>query len=245
LSDPRTSANLAIVNRHGDDTSRMCSLMQARRLLFPDGVPGHKLLRSATQDPTANLACAVAFDAHNIKMAAIIRMIFTKALLPTLSHPRQSAAPQGPPQGPWPVARPNGGVADSLDEAKAAFRAGWDRSLDRRCVSRERSSPASAFLGKSGREMLTPSISFDVKLFGRRPRGAGRPQPSNLPSSPPAISESSLQCPPPFGMKQVSFCRRSSFAVGPSIVGIGQPRVPNLRYSRTSFRENCRRSEGA
>jgi hypothetical protein len=47
--------------------------------------------------------------------------------------PGQSAAPQGPQQGPRPIAGPggshgpNGGVADSLDgardEAKAAFRA--------------------------------------------------------------------------------------------------------------------------
>jgi hypothetical protein len=51
--------------------------MQARRLLFPGGIPGHRFLRSAAQRPTANLSCAVAFDAHNIKMAAIIGMIFT------------------------------------------------------------------------------------------------------------------------------------------------------------------------
>jgi hypothetical protein len=38
--------------------------------------------------------------------------------------PGQSAAPQGPQQGPRPIdADPSGGVADSLDEAKAAFRA--------------------------------------------------------------------------------------------------------------------------
>ena len=35
LSDLRTSANLASVTRHGNETSRMCSLMQARSLLFP------------------------------------------------------------------------------------------------------------------------------------------------------------------------------------------------------------------
>jgi hypothetical protein len=34
-------------------------------------------LKAATQYPTANLPCAVAFDGHNIKMAPIIRMIFT------------------------------------------------------------------------------------------------------------------------------------------------------------------------
>ena len=61
----------------------MCSLMQARRLLFPGGIPGHRLLRSAVQRPTANLSCAVAFDAHNINMAAIIRMIFTTEGTPT------------------------------------------------------------------------------------------------------------------------------------------------------------------
>jgi hypothetical protein len=61
----------------------MCSLMQARSLLFPGVIPGHSLLRSATQCPTANLSCAVAFDDHNIKMAPIIRMIFTTEGPPT------------------------------------------------------------------------------------------------------------------------------------------------------------------
>ena len=89
LSDLRTSANLASVTRHGNETSRMCSLMQARRLLFPGGVPGHSFLRSATQCPTANLSCAVAFDDHNIKMAPIIRMIFTTEGPPTAENIRQ------------------------------------------------------------------------------------------------------------------------------------------------------------
>jgi len=77
LRDLRTSANLASVTRHGSETSRMRSLMQARRALFPGGIPGHSFLRSATQCPTANLSCAVASDDHNIKMVPIIRMIFT------------------------------------------------------------------------------------------------------------------------------------------------------------------------
>ena len=60
----------------------MCSLMQARRALFPGGIPGHRFLRSATQCAT-NLSCAVAFDDHNIKMVPIIRMIFTTEGPPT------------------------------------------------------------------------------------------------------------------------------------------------------------------
>jgi hypothetical protein len=51
--------------------------MQARRALFPGGIPGHSFLRSATQCPTANLSRTVAFDDHNIKMVPIIRMIFS------------------------------------------------------------------------------------------------------------------------------------------------------------------------
>jgi len=51
--------------------------MQARSLLFPGETPGHSLLRSATQCPTANLSCAVAFDDQTIKKAPIIKMIFT------------------------------------------------------------------------------------------------------------------------------------------------------------------------
>jgi hypothetical protein len=52
-----------------------------------------------------------------------------KSFFPAQLHARrrQSAAPQGPQQGrPYrqsgPTDGPNGGVADSLDEAKAAFR---------------------------------------------------------------------------------------------------------------------------
>jgi hypothetical protein len=51
----------------------------------------------------------------------------------TLGALRQFAAPQGPQQGlrpyraaPAPPDGPNGGVADSPDETKAAFRAAWD-----------------------------------------------------------------------------------------------------------------------
>jgi hypothetical protein len=54
-------------------------------LLFPGGIPGHSFLRSATQCPTANLSCAVAFADHNIKMAPIIRMIFTTVLPPLVA----------------------------------------------------------------------------------------------------------------------------------------------------------------
>jgi hypothetical protein len=86
LSDRRTSANLASVTRHGNETSRMCSLMQARRLPFPGGIPVHRVLRSATQCPTANLSCAVAFDGHNNKMAPIIRAVFTTEGPPTRSR---------------------------------------------------------------------------------------------------------------------------------------------------------------
>jgi hypothetical protein len=57
--------------------------MQARRLLIPGGTFGHRLLTSATQDPIAHLCCAVAFDDDNIKMAPIIRMIFTTKGPPT------------------------------------------------------------------------------------------------------------------------------------------------------------------
>jgi hypothetical protein len=63
----------------------MCSLMQVRRLSFPGGIPGHSLLRSAPQCPTLRCwtvwSCAVAFDDPNIKMAPIIRMIFTTEVL--------------------------------------------------------------------------------------------------------------------------------------------------------------------
>jgi len=55
----------------------MCSLMQSRSALFPGGTPGQNFLRSATQCPTANLSCAVAFDDHNIKITPTIRMTFT------------------------------------------------------------------------------------------------------------------------------------------------------------------------
>ena len=60
--------------------SWMCSLMQ----MFPRGIPppGHSFLKSATQCLIANFSCAVAFDDHNIKMAPIIRMIFTTKVLP-------------------------------------------------------------------------------------------------------------------------------------------------------------------
>ena len=84
LSDLRTSANFARVTRHGNETSRMCSLMQARRLLFPGGIPGHSFLRSATQCPIAKLSCAIALDDHNIKIVPIIKMIFT-TVVPSIS----------------------------------------------------------------------------------------------------------------------------------------------------------------
>jgi hypothetical protein len=50
----------------------------------------------------------------------------------------------------------NGGVADSLDEAKAAFRAAGEAPFDD-AAGRGRS--ASAFLRKSGRDMLSLSLS--------------------------------------------------------------------------------------
>jgi hypothetical protein len=60
-----------------------------------------------------------------------------------------------------PSPGPNGGVADSLDEAKAAFRAAVG-GAPRRCAPAEsRPSPASAFFGKSGRDMLSLSLSVD------------------------------------------------------------------------------------
>src|SRR5262245_38049590 len=55
----------------------MCSLRQFRRLWFPGLIHGHNFLRSAMPAPTTTLSFAVAFDDHNIKMAPIIRMIFT------------------------------------------------------------------------------------------------------------------------------------------------------------------------
>src|SRR3974390_645696 len=55
----------------------MCSLMQARRALFPGGIPGQSFLSSAAQCPTANLSCAIAFDDQNIKMAQSIGMTFS------------------------------------------------------------------------------------------------------------------------------------------------------------------------
>ena len=84
LLDPRTSANLASLTKHGNETSLMCSLMQFRRLPCPGGIPRHSFSRSAAQDPpSAKRSCAVAFDDHNIKMTAILRMIFTtKIVLP-------------------------------------------------------------------------------------------------------------------------------------------------------------------
>ena len=52
----------------------------------------------------------------------------------TLGALASSAAPQGLQQGPRPIAwrrrpAPNGGVADSLDQVKAAFRAAGERPL--------------------------------------------------------------------------------------------------------------------
>jgi len=58
---------------------------------------------------------------------------------------------------------PNGGVADTLDEAQGGGAAPLDGA-----PGRGRS--ASAFFRKSRREMLNLSISTDVKLFGRRPQ---------------------------------------------------------------------------
>jgi hypothetical protein len=55
---------------------------------------------------------------------------------------------------------PSGGVADSLDEAKAAFRAGAPPARAS-TVRPAESRPASAFLKKSGRDMLNLSISVD------------------------------------------------------------------------------------
>ena len=34
-------------------------------------------------------------------------------------------------KGGYPAARPKGGAADSLDDAKAAFRVAWERLLSR------------------------------------------------------------------------------------------------------------------
>jgi hypothetical protein len=50
----------------------------------------------------------------------------------------------------------NGGVADTLDEAKAAFRAARPSTVR---PAESWSSPASAFFRKSGREMLNLSLS--------------------------------------------------------------------------------------
>src|SRR5215207_986045 len=56
----------------------MCSLKQPRSLPCPGRIPGHSLSRSATQvPPRAGRPCAVTSDDHNIKMAAIIKLIFT------------------------------------------------------------------------------------------------------------------------------------------------------------------------
>ena len=54
---------------------------------------------------------------------------------------------------------PSGGMADTLDEAKAAFRAAWERDG---APGRGRS--ASAFARKSRREMLNLSISDRMPL---------------------------------------------------------------------------------
>src|SRR5262249_3068023 len=61
--------------------------------------PGHSFLKSATQCLIANLSCAVAFDDHNIKMAPIIRMIFTTKVLPL------STAAIGTRRGSWTPTR--------------------------------------------------------------------------------------------------------------------------------------------
>jgi hypothetical protein len=63
-------------------------------------------------------------------------------------------APAPRPYLPSGLTAPNGGVPDSLDEAKAAFRAGGGESA----------------IGGSGLDMLSLSISAHVKLFGRRPQ---------------------------------------------------------------------------
>jgi hypothetical protein len=60
--------------------------MQFRRLSFPGVIPGHSFWRSSLHLPpaTATLSSAVALDDHNIKMAPIIRMIFTTEVSPAL-----------------------------------------------------------------------------------------------------------------------------------------------------------------
>jgi len=73
----RSSANLASLTRHGDETSRMCSLRQFRRRSFPGWIPEQNFLRSGTQGAPDNLCCAVAFDDHNMKRMPIIKTIFT------------------------------------------------------------------------------------------------------------------------------------------------------------------------
>jgi hypothetical protein len=83
LRNLRTSANLASVTRHGSETSRMCSLMQVRRLFLPGGIPGHSFWRSALHLPPTTLSCAVASDDHNIKIAPIIKVILTTEGPPT------------------------------------------------------------------------------------------------------------------------------------------------------------------
>ena len=56
----------------------MYSLKQFRSLPCPGGIPGHSFWRSvAHEPPSGNFSCAVAFDAHSIKVVAIIKMIFT------------------------------------------------------------------------------------------------------------------------------------------------------------------------
>ena len=72
----------------------MCFFMQSWSLPCSGGIPGHSFSRSATQDPpSADFCCAVAFDDHNIKMTAIIHMIFTTEGPPTaLRKPAAKAA---------------------------------------------------------------------------------------------------------------------------------------------------------
>jgi hypothetical protein len=68
---------------------------------------------------------------HNLPCALMAAIGIGKR---TLGDPGQSDPPRGPQQGPRPEDRAPtrcpSGAADSLHEAKAAFRAAWERAFD-------------------------------------------------------------------------------------------------------------------
>ena len=77
-----TAVSRASDNRHASESSLMCARKHARRLSRPGLIPLHSFNSSAVQGPTADVFCAVAFDADSIKTAQTIRTILIIELAP-------------------------------------------------------------------------------------------------------------------------------------------------------------------